>query len=172
MTACHRSLDGRFGVNIPLRVLSAMLSECQRRKNTETGGILVGRYDLELRMANVSIATAPPPDSAGGHAWFKRGTTGLRHLLTTLWKAGDYYLGEWHFHPGGIPTPSRQDFEQMLAISCDPQYACPEPVLVIVGGQPRAFTHAAYVLEQGNLASLLPVPHLPHVPQPKRPPTD
>ncbi|MEW5993083.1 MAG: Mov34/MPN/PAD-1 family protein [Candidatus Zixiibacteriota bacterium] len=144
-----------------------MLAECSRRGTVETGGILAGRYDAQLRIANVAIATAPPPDSRSGHAWFRRGTAGLQSLLEQLWRTGDYYLGEWHYHPGGAPTPSRQDIDQMRAIASDRRYACPEPVLVICGGSAPSFDHAAYVWERGNLISLVKC----HAPLPS-PPTD
>lgn len=132
-----------------------MTQECARRLGIETGGILAGRYDKDLRLAKVSIATAPPPDSAGGHAWFKRGTAGLKRLLDQLWSVGDYYLGEWHFHPGGAPSPSGQDIEQLRIIASDLRYACPEPLLVILGGRPPDCSIASVVWDGGRAVPLL-----------------
>jgi len=140
-----RSIDNRFGLDLPGSVLAAMAQECARRPSVETGGILAGRYDKELRIAKISVATAPPPDSEGGRAWFRRGTAGLKRLLDQLWKIGDYYLGEWHYHPGASPQPSTQDLDQLRIISSDPRYACPEPVMVILGGQPPNHSLAAMV---------------------------
>lgn len=151
-----RSADNRFGIYLPAPVLAAMAQECARRPAVETGGILAGRYDDELRLAKVSLATAPPPDSAGGHAWFKRGTAGLKRLLDQLWPIGDYYLGEWHFHPGGPPHPSGQDIDQIRAIASDPRYACPEPVLVILGGRSPSYSIACVVWDAEKAVDLRP----------------
>jgi proteasome lid subunit RPN8/RPN11 len=153
----YRSMDMRFGIALPSTVLGAMTVECARRLDVETGGILAGRYDVELRLAKIALATAPPPDSKGGHAWFRRGTAGLKTLITQLWQAGEYYLGEWHFHPGAAPAPSGQDADQMRAIAGDPRYACPEPVLVICGGHANTPLISAHVWAKGSLVPLFPV---------------
>ena len=81
--------------------------------------------------------TGAPPDSRAGPTWFHRGTAGLQRLVGRAWRdRGEYYLGEWHHHPGAAPTPSLTDVTQMRAIATDPARACPEPILVIVGGDP------------------------------------
>lgn len=152
--ALFRSADNRFGLELPAAVLGAMTQECTRRSDMETGGILAGRYDKELRLAKVSLATAPPPDSGGGRAWFRRGTAGLKRLLDQLWTIGDYYLGEWHYHPGASPQPSAQDLEQLRIISSDPRYACPEPVMVILGGQGSNLPLSAHVWARTTLMPL------------------
>ena len=156
MTASvYRSLDRRFGIALPAPILGAMTAECARRQGIETGGILAGRYDEKLRLARIALATAPPPDSTGGHAWFRRGTTGLNRLIAQLWRGGDYYLGEWHYHPSGAPVPSGQDIDQMRVIAADSRYACPEPVLVICGGNGKALSLSAHVWAKDALIPLL-----------------
>lgn len=30
---------------------------------------------------------------------FRRGSDGLKKFLDTVWNQGQYYLGEWHYHP-------------------------------------------------------------------------
>lgn len=65
-----------------------------------------------------------------------RGTAGLQGWLNRLWNGNErrYYLGEWHFHPGGAPEPSRMDIKQMGKIARSSSYKCPEPILLVVGG--------------------------------------
>lgn len=132
-----RSGDGRFGVHLPERCVEEMLRHCQDARGRETGGVLIGRYSDTLELAIVQEITGAPPDSRAGRTWFERGTSGLRALLRRRWgHTGWYYLGEWHHHPGAASLPSQQDFKQMTDIAIDPGYACPEPILVIVGGYP------------------------------------
>lgn len=65
-------------------------------------------------------------------ARFFRGTAGLGNLLESLWPKEEYYLGEWHYHPGGKTQPSYQDRRQMQSISEDLKVGCPEPLLIII----------------------------------------
>ena len=76
-------------------------------------------------------------DSRSGRTWFVRGIRGLQKTIDRLWtRQHEYYLGEWHFHPGGAPDPSQTDIEQVQEIAYSEQYHCPEPVLLIIGGEP------------------------------------
>jgi hypothetical protein len=49
----------------------------------------------------------------------------------------EHYLGEWHFHPFAAPSPSSIDYSQMAEIAVSRSWRCPEPVLLIIGGDPR-----------------------------------
>jgi integrative and conjugative element protein (TIGR02256 family) len=131
-----RSEDGAFGVSIGPETLTNVLKECHDSAPAETGGILVGHYNDALDIAVVTDASERPPDSKSGRTWLVRGTAGLQGWLDLLWSSSKrrYYLGEWHFHPGGPPEPSPTDVKQMGNIACSPSYRCPEPVLLLVGG--------------------------------------
>lgn len=130
------SADARFGVVLAIVPLQAMLDQAATSGRNETGGILIGRYVDGGAFANILEATAKPADSRFGMFWFKRGSKGLGKLLRARWSAGNHYLGEWHFHPGGSPSPSRSDEKAMMAIALDERYRCREPLLAIVGGLP------------------------------------
>lgn len=110
---------------------------CRDVGSVETGGILVGRYSLDLKLAIVREATPPPSDSRRGRTWFNRGVAGLREMLAQRWRAKDrtHYLGEWHFHPVPSVVPSADDFLQMVQIAHNSEYQCREPLLVIVGAK-------------------------------------
>lgn len=130
--------DGRFGVRIDRRAIELIVAECVRSGRRETGGILVGRYSDDRRLALVQSASSPPPDTRAGGFWLLRGVRGLQSWLEGLWKKdGTYYLGEWHFHPFASPTPSRQDVSQMKRIAATESYQCAEPILLIIGGDPH-----------------------------------
>lgn len=59
---------------------------------------------------------------------------GLKSLLQQCWKEqNEYYLGEWHLHPGSSPTPSAEDIAQMKKIAQDKNFNCKEPILMILG---------------------------------------
>lgn len=101
----------------------------------ETGGILIGYYDVSCKKAIITEVTDAPKDSRSGRNWFARGTLGLKQLLKIKWKIEEYYLGEWHIHPQSSPFPSITDINQMKHISKDLGYNCKEPLLLIIGNR-------------------------------------
>ena len=132
-----RSTDQRFGIFVPKAEVYRLVTFCSDAFSRETGGVLLGSYNSDGRLAVVSRLTPPPSDSRFGTSWFVRGTRGLTQLLDSLWNhTGEYYLGEWHFHPEFSPRPSLTDRKQMRSIARSRLYRCPEPLLVIVGGHP------------------------------------
>lgn len=149
-----RSADRRFGIALRASLVDELISHCVRKWPNETGGILVGRYTSSLDLAVVTRVLAPPPDSKHGRTCFVRGTRGLQELLRRLWRrpreAREYYLGEWHLHPGGRPAPSSTDRRQMTEVSALEGYHCPEPILLLVGGSiQRDWSFGAFVFPRG-----------------------
>jgi len=141
-----QSDDGRFGLTIGRSELKKILRYSLAAGRLETGGILVGHYSQHHDVAFVGDVSGPPRDSKSGVTWFHRGIQGLQTWLNGLWSKDSYYLGEWHFHPGGRPAASGIDLRQIKEISEAPAYLCPEPLLIIVGGtMPASWEVAAYV---------------------------
>ena len=144
MTRIHyQSPDQRFGVSLPADMMTRIRRVCHRAGTREVGGILIGYYANGNHWAIVTQASEPPRNSRAGPRSFQRGTSGLQSWLDRLWGRGRYYLGEWHFHPFASPQPSDQDITQMVAFANSPQFACPEPILLIVGGDPQALLQSS-----------------------------
>lgn len=145
------SSDGRFGLDLGTVHVAALLSSCHRASAKETGGVLIGYYNPNHNMAFVTEVIPAPPDSKRGTTWFDRGVKGLSTKLHVFWKKkGSFYLGEWHYHPGAAPNPSPADSTQMAEIAASHLYACPEPVLLIVGGTSGTWSVGAFVYEKGT----------------------
>jgi integrative and conjugative element protein (TIGR02256 family) len=138
--------DCRFGLLLADCHMEEVLDLCKKAGDMETGGILVGYYTSAHDCAIVTGVSAAPTDSHRGRSTFSRGKAGLQVWLVRLWRdVRHYYLGEWHYHPGGGPAPSDRDVQQMRDISSRRSYRCPEPVLFIVGGDAQKFVTAAFV---------------------------
>jgi len=81
--------------------------------NKETGGVLLGCFDIERKIIYVFDTINAPSDSKESHISFERGVEGVitefeRYRLIT--DSQIQYLGEWHSHPKGCaPTPSSYD---------------------------------------------------------------
>ena len=146
-----RTGNSQFGIRLPMTVLRQVIGWCEESEGHETGGVLIGRYAEGQRVAVVTEALPEPADSKRGRTWFVRGVRALNAKLKWRWNSGrGYYLGEWHYHPGGVPAPSNPDCSQMRSISESASYACPEPVLLIIGGTIPAFDVRSYVFPRGG----------------------
>jgi proteasome lid subunit RPN8/RPN11 len=92
----------------------------------------------------------------GSRPAFIRGVIGLPARLRRLWTSGEYYIGEWHFHPFASPTPSETDRRQIAKFAADPALECPHPVMIVVGGDPVANWRLAVVaLVDGAIVELV-----------------
>lgn len=152
------SEDRCFGLLLGRAQVQSLLRFTRKAHAEETGGVLVGRYSEALDCAEVTRVSAPPRDSKANRCSFERGSDGLGAWLLKLWgaRARTYYLGEWHFHPYASAEASARDRAQMRSIATSARYACPEPVLLILGGDPRGVWDArAYVFPPGSEAVAL-----------------
>jgi integrative and conjugative element protein (TIGR02256 family) len=129
--------DHSVAIMITEAIRKTLLGHCETARQLETGGILIGHYTPLGDQAVITEVTGPPRDSIASRWSFIRGLHGLQQRINRAWRRRDYYLGEWHFHPFARPIPSDQDRTQIIAFSIDPAYRCPEPILLVVGGDPR-----------------------------------
>ncbi|WFU10362.1 Mov34/MPN/PAD-1 family protein [Rhizobium sp. CB3090] len=152
-----QAISATVEVRLTDAALRLMEKESLASTGKETGGILIGRYGNDGNVAVVTAATERPTDSSSGRAWFQRGISGLTAKLRARWAYGEYYLGEWHSHPGGAPDPSSNDIREMRSISMDTSYGCPKPIMIIAGTSDASVRISVSVLENGRLLRLRPV---------------
>jgi integrative and conjugative element protein (TIGR02256 family) len=115
-----------------------MLAPAKQHAPVEVGTSLIGRY-VDNGWRAVVVGLAPlPSNSEGSRNQFYRGVKGLREFYLKLFQRFHrqrHYVGEWHNHPDGAPTPSSTDRLNQSAIAVDQKTDCPEAVLIILGGQ-------------------------------------
>lgn len=89
------------------------IEEARGDGNVETGGILLGGFDLERRTLFVTAALPSPADSKAGRTYFERGTHGVQGAIEEAQRITIRhitYIGEWHTHPTGSNSqPSALD---------------------------------------------------------------
>lgn len=87
----------------------------------ETGGVLLGYYDFNIRAVVVVCGLPAPPDSKSSPSMFERGTSGLVEAVNdaTERTAGVVgYIGEWHSHPPNhSAAPSGHDIIQLCHLA-------------------------------------------------------
>ncbi len=142
-------------ISVSQSLINKITEMCQKAYPNETGGILIGQYSANLKGAYIIEATNQTDDSSSGRFWFKRGIKGLKKVLISYWSENQYYLGEWHFHPGNSPCPSRADKNQMKVISKNRKFNCPEPILLIVGQVDNGFDVSIQIFIEGKMITLV-----------------
>ena len=102
---------------IKLKVSTALMDEIKSSRlatlPNETGGVLIGAYDIVSKTLFVVDQISAPIDSTSTPSTFHRGVEGVNQRLDQIHEITHnnlYYVGEWHSHPAGIPPwPSKLD---------------------------------------------------------------
>jgi integrative and conjugative element protein (TIGR02256 family) len=117
--------------------ISTVREERQRKLPRETGGVLLGSWDLVRGILYVVASILAPEDSEEWPTSYIRGSHGLQEAVqSAATRTGSQlqYVGEWHSHPNGHATdPSEDDcklFAWLEHYTGQDGYA---PVMLIVG---------------------------------------
>ena len=114
----------------------------------ETGGMLVGTYDMQRKIVYVVDCLLAPPDSEEWPTGFIRGFQGLnsrREEIRQITEGQLDFIGEWHTHPRGCDvSPSQSDREFFDWLSKHMKADGLLPLMLIVG-DPGKY---AFYLEQ------------------------
>lgn len=102
----------------------------------ETGGILIGSWDVEYKRIYI-LDTVIPSDNSEYPTFFYRGIDGLREQLLNINKttAGMLkYVGEWHSHPDNCSTnPSHDDLGLLSWLTENMSYENLPAIMLIMG---------------------------------------
>lgn len=109
----HRVQGKNWKIIISDSVLSTIRASRRGSLPNETGGVLIGTFDMVRRVVHVVTALPAPPDSRQSPTHFVRGARDLGPKIeamrtATAGRLG--YLGEWHSHPDhAAARPSADD---------------------------------------------------------------
>lgn len=143
-----------YTVSLSREAYEQMICYSDKANPYETGGVLIGNYSTNQTTANILQITPPPRYSTHQKYSFHRSSTGLKKNLDSMWNQGQYYLGEWHYHPNTSAVPSYTDLKQMFALSNNNNLKCPEPILIIIGGSSKGWKISASVFSNGRCVCL------------------
>ena len=114
----------------------------------ETGGVLVGTYDMQRKIVYVVDAILSPPDSKEWPTVYIRGCKGLSSRVEKINQitAGELmYIGEWHSHPPGCSVSPSQADQQVFTWLSDFMKVDGLPPLILIVGDPGKY---AFYLER------------------------
>lgn len=109
----------------------------KERLPNETGGVLIGSFDMQRKVVYVVDTVLSPPDSKEWPTVYIRGCQGLKKKVEKIQRITTGmldYVGEWHSHPGCGTTPSSDDmkaFEWLVEI----MDVCGQPVLMLIAAE-------------------------------------
>jgi integrative and conjugative element protein (TIGR02256 family) len=117
--------------------LSTVRGERRRKLPLETGGVLLGSWDLVRGIVYVVASISAPEDSEEWPTSYIRGSRGLEAAVRrATMRTGSQlqYIGEWHSHPDGHTAEPSEDDRKLFAWLQD--YTRQDgysPVMLIVG---------------------------------------
>ena len=104
----------------------------------ETGGVLIGSYDIQRKIVYIADFLPSPPDSEEWPTVYIRGCRGLRSQIEEIQQITAnqlQYVGEWHSHPPGCSVkPSHDDRQVFNWLSDHMKIDGSPPLMLIVGG--------------------------------------
>ena len=112
----------------------------------ETGGVLIGAFDLSRKYLYIVDQIEAPNDSISSPTSFIRGCKGLEERLKDIGRVvfdNLYYIGEWHSHPNATTQMSGDDKILMSAITEYNRERCRPACMIIAGSS----TQSIYVDE-------------------------
>lgn len=127
---------GAWVVRIAPRA-AATIEAARGDGTVETGGILLGGFDLERRTLFVTAALPSPPDSRQGRTYFDRGARGVKRSIMEAEQATMHhitYIGEWHTHPAGSNSEPSQLDRRLLRWVADLRQLFLMPGLLLILG--------------------------------------
>jgi integrative and conjugative element protein (TIGR02256 family) len=109
---------GNFRLVTDEYVLTAVQRQRQAKLPRETGGVLLGAWDLSRKIVYIVATIASPEDSEEYATGYIRGCRGLEPAVSraeTRTGGQLQYLGEWHSHPDGYSADPSDDDRELFA---------------------------------------------------------
>lgn len=137
VSGVRRTRHGGWELVVCEELLGRLVSLRQSRLPNETGGVLIGAYDLSRRIIYVVGTIPSPPDSRERPTLYIRGCDGLADRVADIGRKTDgqlEYVGEWHSHPDGYRCdPSDKDLQVFEWLAAHMEDAGLPALMAIVG---------------------------------------
>lgn len=136
-THAHRTAKGQWTVCIDEGLSSRLHALRKRKLPNETGGVLIGSFDLERSIVYAVDMLPSPPDSEEWPTVYIRGYKGLKSRVEEIGRGTDgqlEYIGEWHSHPAGCTCKPSDDDLQVFSWLADLMEPDGLPAVMMIAG--------------------------------------
>jgi hypothetical protein len=134
----HRAQIGGWTVVIDQWIMDHLQQLRSERLPNETGGVLIGMYDLPRKTVYVVDTIHSPADSNEKPTLYIRGCEGLEERVAAIGAetAGELeYIGEWHSHPDRCSCSPSNDDLNLFANVTERMSAAGYPAFMAIVGQ-------------------------------------
>lgn len=131
----YRATFGDWTIVLDRWILDHLRDLRSKRLPNETGGVLVGMFDIPRKTVYVVDTIPSPEDSQEKPTLYIRGCAGLAERVEAIQaeSAGELeYIGEWHSHPDGCPCSPSSDDLNLFANVTDRMTAAGYPALMAI----------------------------------------
>lgn len=138
---------------IPNDCMNKLLSWSKKHAPHEVGGTLIGHYTENLSNAFVKHVIISKLEKKLHTNKFVRPSDDDDNQLERIYirsKGRTHYLGEWHSHPSGAPTPSNKDTSTMASIAKSNNVGTNTPVMMIVGNDATSVSDCSLTIFYAN----------------------
>lgn len=104
--------SGEWTIRTDQWLMNKVMHAREAKLPNETGGVLIGSFDMQRKIIYVVDVLPSPPDSKEWPTVYIRGCHGLSDAVESVKRvtAGMLqYVGEWHSHPKGCSSRPSQD---------------------------------------------------------------
>ncbi|AKS09101.1 Mov34/MPN/PAD-1 family protein [Pseudomonas trivialis] len=148
---------GKIRVTVSNEAVQIMRELRRDVGRNETGGVLLGTFDLVRNVLHIVSALAAPQDSQQAPTYFIRGIKDLKPQIEQLSEASAgrlHYVGEWHTHPGRVPARPSRDDEGVYAYLQNHMGPVGSPFVMAICGEKDTWLRAGW-LERGHLEGII-----------------
>ncbi len=153
LSAVERTSVGEWTLVVSRHVVDRLSELRSAKLPNETGGVLVGSYDLGRKIVYVVETIESPPDSQEWPTLYIRGSRGLAAEMERVGQITNgqlEYIGEWHSHPDGCSCrPSDDDFN-VFAWLTENMDDAGLPALMAIAGQLSTAWFVGEISETGG----------------------
>ncbi|ABS61940.1 hypothetical protein Plav_0317 [Parvibaculum lavamentivorans DS-1] len=121
-----------------LEIETTALKHMWRHRQTnllkrEAGGQLFAAIDADA--VCIVEATGPRPTDKRGRYHYHPDRTAEKREIEDRYAAGLHFVGDWHTHPQGMPSPSDTDLSNFQDMVTRSEHSLPGFILIVVGKQ-------------------------------------
>jgi integrative and conjugative element protein (TIGR02256 family) len=148
LTCIHKGLN----VEIEQELLDELYHEGMKYYPKEFGGLLIGCYSEDFKTCVIKTSIIPMKYKSSRY-YFERGIEGLKQKLVEFYNSNPrlIYVGEWHTHPDGVPSPSSTDLNAMSEIAESTDVSIENPILMILGINKTEMKLGTFVFSKNKL---------------------
>ena len=125
--------------------------------SNETGGVLIGTFDMSRNILHVVAALPAPSDSLQAPTYFIRGMRDLKPRIEKLANATAgrlHYIGEWHSHPDYAAARPSADDKKVFTYLNNHMGPVGSPYVMAICGKTETWLRVGWQ-ERGNLEGIV-----------------